>query len=462
MAGDSQKLIVVLAADINDRKAALDKYRNYYLGKQEIVFAGEKLQAGFGEKLSKLACNRCGNVCDAFADRMHIEGLVDDSGAANEAVDEIWIENGMDIAHGEVHIESLIAGDGYVIVWPHLETGRPVLYANYADRMAVAWREDNPRELEAAMKVWHLRNGRIRANLYFTDRLEKWVTKQTANDVPENPESWEAAMEDGDSSWPIPYLDRYAQGRVPVFHFANNARTGEYGISELASIIPLQDRLNQTLATLAVAEEHQSFRQRWATGIQAVKDENGKIVSPFTGGPGQLWATSSKEAQFGDFEAADLDQFNKTAEGWELRIARTARIPIHYLLGGESAPSGEMLKTAEGPFVSKVEDRQRERGSVWSDCMEYALYALDGTETDLHVIWRSAESRSDNDFWRNAGLRRDRGVSDQQILREFGYTDEKIAEMMDEIEQSGADLGDVMARAFNRGAALTTDDTPKA
>lgn len=450
----SAQLVATLAGHINARAVMLAKYRDYYLGKQEIIFAGEKLQKGFGEKLAALSCNRCGNVCDAIADRLQIEGFVDDAGKASTAANDLWIANGMDISHGEVHIESLIAGDGYVIVWPDMTTGEPILFPNYADRMAVACKEENPRELEAALKVWRQRSGKIRANLYTTTHLEKWVTKSAAEEPPEDAESWERFEEEGDTAWPIPYLGNYAQGRVPVFHFGNNARMGEYGISELASIIPLQDRLNQTLATLAVAEEHQSFRQRWATGIQQVKDAEGKTVSPWIGGPGQLWATSSKEAQFGDFEAADLGQFNETAEGWELRIARTARIPIHYLLGGENAPSGEMLKTAEGPFVAKIADRQRERGATWADCMEYALRAKSGTEANLSPVWKSAESRSDNDFWRNAGLRRDRGVSDQQILREFGYTDEEIEKMLEEIAEKGDAMGEAMARAFNRETSL--------
>lgn len=455
---ESLALVAALAADINDRQDNLAKYRRYYLGVQEIVFAGEKLQAGFGKALESLSCNRCGNVCDAIADRLQIEGFADESGKANDKALDLWRENGMDISHGEVNIESLIAGDGFVIVWPDMSTGRPVLFPNYADRMAVAWQEDNPRELEAALKVWRLRNGKMRANLYLADRLEKYISRQVTDEPPEDGKAWEQFSDEKDSAWPIPYLDRYAQGRVPVFHFGNNARTGEYGISELASVIPLQDRLNQTLATLAVAEEHQSFRQRWATGIQPVKDENGKTVSPWTGGPGQLWATSSKEAAFGDFEAADLRQFNETAEGWEIRIARTARIPLHYLLGGENAPSGEMLKTAEGPFVSKIADRQRERGATWSNCMEYALFAADGTQANLSVLWKSAESRSDNDYWRNAGLRRDRGVSDQQILREFGYSDDKIEEMLEEIAEKGDQMGEMMAQAFNRGVSLDGGD----
>src|SRR5690606_6192213 len=113
--------------------------------------------------------------------------------------------------------------------------------------------------LYLAGKVWRRRDGSYRLNLYYEDRLEKYVTTQS--NLPEPPAAaaqWMQHMDEGDLAWPLPY----AFGRVPVFHFSNNARAGEYGRSELADIIPLQDRLNQTLANLAIAEEFQSFAQR--------------------------------------------------------------------------------------------------------------------------------------------------------------------------------------------------------
>lgn len=451
-AGDGS-MIGRLVQDFNDRAEELEKYRSYYLGDQPITFIGEKLQTAFGAALQELSCNRCGNVIDVIADRLKIEQFTDTSGKELEAASELWLENAMEIAAGEIHTEALMAGDAFVIVWPDMQTGRARFYVNYADRIAISWDAENPREIEAALKLWRRRDGSWRANLYYRDRLEKYASIGKGEKPAASAADWAPWQDAGDLSWPIAYREGWA-GRVPVFHFANNARAGEYGISELKPIIPLQDRYNLTLATLAIAEEHQSYRQRWATGIQPIKDDEGKPISPFTAGAGQLWVSTSKEARFGDFEAADLTQFEKIAEGWEAKIARTARIPLYYLLMGGDPPSGEMLKTSEAPFVAKIEHRARHFGATWSDIIEYAIRGTTGEIIEASVEWRPAESRSELEFWQTSQTRRDRGVSDQQILREWGYSDEEIESMLEEIAEKGDQMGEMMASAFNRGTGL--------
>jgi hypothetical protein len=354
---------------------------------------------------------------------------------------------------GDVHQEALISGDAYLLVWPDLRTGMPVIFPHPADRMITLASTENPRQTEAAMKVWRMRNGRWRANIYLSDRLEKYATKAVSDDIPADPRVWEVYQDQADLTWPIAYDPTWA-GAVPVFRFANNARLGEPGRSELRDIIPLQDRYNQTLANLAVTEEHQSFRQRWATGIQLMRDpETGRVLPPFKAGPGDLWISTSDSTKFGDFDAADLRQFLETAEGWEMRIARTSRVPIHYLLMSGTPLSGEALKTAEAPFVSKIQDRQRAFGSSWVDAMTFAA-KIAGVDVSLDTVWQHAETRSERDFWEIAQARRDRGVSDQAILREWGYTQEEILRFEEEISASDTVTGNAVARAFNAGTSL--------
>ena len=166
-----------------------------------------------------------------------------------------------------------------------------------------------------------------------------------------------------------------------------------------------------------------------------------------------MWISTSDNTRFGDFDAADMRQFLETAEGWEVRIARTARVPLHYLQMTGTPPSGEALKTAEAPFVAKIRDRQRAFGAVWEDALEFAV-RMAGAEVDLTTVWESAETRSERDYWELAQAKRDRGVSDQAILREYGYTDEEIAGFAQEIADAGTVTGDAVARAFNRGTSL--------
>lgn len=452
MDGAMVTALTEMAAQLNDRRPEIAVYRDYYAGRQRVEFAGEAAQSAFGKRLERLTCNRCAGVVDAVGDRLQVVGFTDESGDT-AAVDAIWRGNSLDIEQGNIHTEALMTGDAYLLIWPELRTGMPMAFPQPADRMTTLASAENPREIEAAMKVWRLRNGRWRANVYWADRLEKWTTLAIADDLPVDPRAWEPWQDEADLSWPVMY-DATWSGRVPVFRFANNARMGEHGRSELRDIIPLQDRYNQTLANLAVTEEHQSFRQRWATGIQLMRDpETGKVLPPFRAGPGDLWVSTSDATRFGDFEAADLRQFLETAEGWEMRIARTSRVPLHYLLMTGTPLSGEALKTAEAPFVAKILDRQRAFGATWAEAMTFAA-RMAGADVTLSTVWAPAETRSERDYWELAQARRDRGVSDQAILREWGYKDAEIETFATEIADAGTVTGNAVAQAFNRGTAL--------
>jgi hypothetical protein len=77
-----------------------------------------------------------------------------------------------------------------------------------------------------------------------------------------------------------------------------------------------------------------------------------------------------------------------------------------------------------------------------------------GVDVSLDTVWQHAETRSERDFWEIAQARRDRGVSDQAILREWGYTQEEILRFEEEISASDTVTGNAVARAFNAGTSL--------
>lgn len=436
-------MLVTLARDINNRRERLQKYYRYYQGKQRISFVGAELQHEFGERLQYLSCNRCETVIDSVLDRLTIDGFEDKAAESNheKLAESYWSENNLGALARQVHQEALIHGDAYVLVWPN-ETVE--VFAQHSDQLAVAYDDENPDKLYCAAKAWKLRTGHWRINLYYEDRLEKYRSRKPSADLPDNEAAWDSYSDPEDTSWPL----NYSWGRVPVFHFAVNARSGEYGRSDLAPIIPLQDSLNRTLANQAVAEEFQSYKQRWATGIQPIEDpETHEYISPFEDGADRLWTSTNENTRFGQFDSADLTMFENVINGHELRIARTARIPIHYFTGLGTPPSGEALKTYEQPFIAKIKDRQRSFGATWKQLMNFVLSLEHGVEAKVEVRWHSAETRDETQLLSNAIIKKELGVSQQQVLRELDYSDEQIEEFADE----KAVDADALVRAFNEG-----------
>ncbi len=435
--------ITTLIYDINQRRPVIERFERYYDGTAEVTFVGDALQDEFGEQLKHMFVNRCAPIIETTLDRLTVRGFEDLDGADHDQdANEMWRMHRMSRVARTAHFDALVSGDGWVLVWPEAD-GIRIVPQEPTD-IAVLWNADDPTILDVAAKTWQLRDGRWRLNLYYPDRLEKYVTTGPHESPPDTDNAWNEHADDGES-WPVPH----AMGRVPLFHFAVNHRAGTYGRSDLAPIIPLQDRLNLTIANQAVAEEFQSFRQRWATGIQAAVDpETGEYIHPFSSGADRLWI-AGENAAFGEFSAADLEQFETVIEGHEVRIARTARVPLHYLVQTGTPPSGEALKTAEAPFVAKVTARQDAFGDTWADLAMFVLGLQGISDAHLTTVWDGAETRDEQGELERALIKQNLGVSKAQTLRELGYSDAEIEQFRDEIETDEADLGEALVRSFN-------------
>lgn len=420
-------MLIELIQEINKRKPSLIRFRDFYDGNQPLMFVGTPLQEDFGKRLAKLNANRCNAVIEAVLDRLDIIGFEDDAAGDNEArAYEFWRSRNMDDIGRQVMADAMIAGDGYAICWPTPD-GIDVAAQN-PEQMAVWYSDESPDVLEAAVKVWKRRDGTWRANLYLADRIEKYVSKTKAIQPPDGEAAWDRYT-DGNEAWPL----MHSLGRVPVFHFGTAARQGSYGRSDLADIIPLQEKLNQTLATEAVAIELGAYKQRYAIGVQVEVDpETGQPINPFEAGADSVWMVGNEGAKFGEFSSADIAQIEAALAGDENRIAITARVPS-YMLGLKSdVPSGEALSILEGPFVNKVKARQRAYGTQWAALMNFVLASLGVKEPRVRVVWRSAESRQEGEMLRQALQKLTAGISPQTVWAELGYSEEQIDEIFEQ------------------------------
>jgi SPP1 Gp6-like portal protein len=445
----------------------IEKYRTarkYYDGDQDLVFATTKFSNTFGNLFKTFAYNRCGPVVDAIADRLQLQGFEGvpkpgqaagpESDAVKETADLIFRLNRMDRRQNDQIQESLKCGDSYAIVWLDGKapdgTPFPTITIQLADTVVIRYNEDTGLK-EYAVKVWQRSDKFWRVNVYAPSAIYKYVTTSKKDDFPDfsNLEPYEAITTDGlTEPWPLPN----PTNTVPVFHFNNNAPEGEYGRSELRDVIPLQDALNKACMDMMVAMEYGAFPQRWATGLQLGMPDpiTGKIASPFNPGAGEVWS-APQGASFGTFEVSNLDQFLKVQDGFDTKIANVARIPSYWFLMGGTPPSGEMLKTAEAPFVVKIEDRQIGFGNTWEDCYSFALALMGRPGITLNAVWKAAELRSDTDKLQEGVLKLSLGWSEDQIQRDFGLDQTIIDRMKEEklqkVEEAQA--------AFNAGMTGT-------
>jgi hypothetical protein len=408
---------------------AYRRYKDYYDGNHRLLFATDKFLSTFGNLFRAFACNLCPVVVDVPADRLTVTGFSAEGGAKADDAWALWNANRMDRKSGQVHLEALTAGDSYVIVWPD-KTGSPTIYPQRAAAMTVKYDDEEPGLITWAAKAWPRADKTVRLTLYYPDRIEKYATTRgTDGALPTNANNLLPYEVPGEP-WPLPN----PYGRVPVFHFGNNAGIGEFGASELVNVIPLQDGLNKSICDRLVAQEFIAYPQRWATGLEIERDPQTNVpIPPFVPGVDRLWTVESGEVKFGEFAQARISEFIAGEVDWLHKIAAVSGTPLHYLAHDSGGwPSGESMKTAEARLIAKVQDRQLAFGNVWEDAMAFALTIARKPESRLSTLWSDPTPRNEKDHGAMLVMKRSVGVSAKQVQREWGYTEELIAQMIQE------------------------------
>jgi hypothetical protein len=408
-------------------------------------------QAGTQAGLDPLAMLKAMN--DAYMSLLGAPGMPNTK--EQKLASKIWRKNRMKQRSGEVHLDALIEGDSYIIVWPDINGtngGIPYIYPNRANAVTVRYDDERPGVVECAAKLWRLRDGRWRLNLYYADRLEKYITKGEVKDnkTPEkaklfttyrapvesvaegddtgtpDPEGAPEAASDGFEPWPM----AYEFGQVPVFHFGNRASIGGLGTSELSEGIPIQDALNKSVCDLLVAGEFRAVQQRYIIGLEDEKPGENRAAR-FPVQSGGVWSLSGTpdDVKVGEFSAADLTQFVVVIEMFSKHMARATRTPLHYFTQEGAMPSGESFKTAEAPLLAKIDKRQTAWGAVWEDVMRFAMSVSDDEieEAEPQAVWENTEPRNESSMVDNTIKKVGQlGMSATQGMRELGYSDSVI------------------------------------
>jgi hypothetical protein len=284
--------------------------------------------------------------------------------------------------------------------------------------------EERPGCVRFAAKYWRASDGYLRLNLFYPDRIEKYIAKSQCS--LSLPESSNLTVFAGDSLEQIrtPHSElRNPYNVVPLFHFSNTSEIGTFGKSELQQAIPIQNGLNKAVLDMLVAMEYSAFRQRWVTGLEVEYADDGTPIPPFKGGVDRIWLSSNPAANFGDFNTTDLDQFLKVKDSFRIDMAGVTGTPLHYFLQNERGfASAEALSRAEARFLAKVRDRQKAFGQTWARLMSFALEIAGlGKDIRIQTRWDDAAPMGERELLENLVLKKKLGISTEQALIEAGY-----------------------------------------
>ena len=178
----------------------------------------------------------------------------------------------------------------------------------------------------------------------------------------------------------------------------------------VAPIIPLQNRINQTVFDLLIAQTFGSFKVRYATGMEPSYvldpetgepklDDNGHpIEKPVRAHLSRFMMAESPDTKFGELNETSLSGYIEAIDMGIRHLAAIEQIPPHHLLGQIANLSAEALNAAETALMRKIEEFQHSFGESWERTFRL-IGELEGNQaqaSDYHaeVVWRDMGAQS--------------------------------------------------------------------
>lgn len=412
--------------------------------------------------------NLCRLVIDMVVERLSVAGFSPVEQGADDlavAASAWWEANRMDAGEDELYEAALRDGVSFIVVSWDSRAGLPRWSINHAydgTQGVKAHYDPDTGELLFASKRWQTVrltergdvSGRTRMNLYFPDRVEKYIA---ANSSALPGLGWSQYRDSEDEPWPVAWTT--AQGEplgVAATPFENP------GGSEIADLIPIQDMLNKSDLDLIAAADHAGFRILWAAGVPPAIDPATGAERRLELSPGHILRMSDPAARIGAIEPADLTKIIAVCQYWIQSAAGVTRTP-HYLfqaLGAEQ-PSGESLRMQEIGLLGKIERKQRRFGNAWEDVIYLSakLWNLHRPADKIKIAriqtqWAPATVKDELQHVQQAQLKATLGVPPEQLWAELGYSQEQIErfhEMRQEELARKETIGSFLLRAFERG-----------
>jgi hypothetical protein len=413
----------------------------YYVGDVEEIFASDKV----AKMLAKSNLNELDKVnfaripVDAVVNKLHITAITTDDEQADAEIADLIKRNELDEEGPALHTRGCSQGDAYLMVWPELDDGGHVagvnMFVNSAATVRVIYDDENPLRKKLTIKSWCVGSGRdqvIRADLWYDDRIERWLwagKHSTKND------KWEPWSGDGqDAVLPNPW-------GIPFFHFRTSR---PYGTPDHHAAYGPQDLINKLIVSHAATIDYQSLPQRYGlidpavdqSGAQSDFDpefpedaeadpQSALNPSQLRNDPGELWMLQGLKG-VGQFDAAQPDVYLKPLDRYIKAMSQVTDTPFDLFDSTGDAISGHAREEAKAPLTAKVEARQRSFGATWAAAYTFALRILGYDDITVKVHWKPADQVTSAEGWATIEAKIRNGVPREQALVEAGYPPEIV------------------------------------
>ncbi|HET7386991.1 MAG TPA: phage portal protein [Nocardioidaceae bacterium] len=303
-------------------------------------------------------------------------------------------------------------------------------------------RVESPRELEAQVDV-RTETMTAAARFYGKSESEIGPTKVTLY----MPDYTVWVAKGKDDRWHEVDRDPHGLGVVPVIMGLNERMSGGFaGESELTDIVPLTDSVARSLTNLQFAQEAHGIPGKHATGVASgdFVDADGNPVPQFEAYFDAISILTSDKAKWGQFEAADLKNFETALNIYGKQAAVSYGFPSRYFGITTSNPPAEgAIRADENDLVNYVEDKNDAEGMElgWMGALAYRFATGEWVEgnrvrTDYFDPGTPTFSQRADALTK---MRSVGGISREGMWDELGWSEARKAKERQYLEQEALD-----------------------
>lgn len=384
-----------LAADLHSEAspewARLRRFARYARGRQPGPWLPESAESEYRDIAKKSASNWIDLVIRSTCQGLIVDGYEAGDGEGSDVWQRAWQANGMDARQHALHRAAGTLGYGFVFVLP-------------AEDDEVWMRPD------AATEVW----------ARYEDPQDEWpiaVLRRVKGKPTSRDGRWE--LYDGTARYTLDGTLGTAKVTAelehglpvcPVAQLRWNLDLLGTPMGEVEPVIPIQDRIVDATFTLQMVAKYGAFPQRWIAGLNPaapLTDADGNTILDADGQPmypkikayvDHIIAASDPDTKFGQYTAADLNQYVEALEAHIRHLAAITQTPPHYLLGSLVNLSAEALAAAESGLQRKIREKREVLGEGYEQALGLAALILGddqaAEDTSAQVHWQDVESRS--------------------------------------------------------------------
>lgn len=391
----------------------LQTLQDYLLGNQALPYMPDSAGAEYRLLAKRSVTNWMPMVVDATAQSLFVDNFRrhtdaaehDELGEGDEvAVSPDWLHwqgSRMDAKQASLFRAALVYGHSFAVTEKHARTGK-VRTRGVSPLRAVAMFEDPLADTEPTAGFEIVRWAKGDAETF--DGKARYYTETHVYEVMFSQSMERLVVGEG-----VPHGAKHC----PMTRFATHVDLDGNTTGLIEPLIELQDRVNQTVFDLLVAQTYTSFEVRTVSGmappLKMVRGEDGMMTPELDaeGNPipdllvvnAQRWMYSENpDAKFGHLPAGDLRGLIEAVELAMRQLSAVAQIPPHYMLGQIANVNAEGLRAA----AESLSKKNMEIASSFGESIEriFRMFAEVSGETDLdeddfgEVVWRDLSNAS--------------------------------------------------------------------